>query len=280
MTPPAHEIGIGATGEFSLRVSVAALVRVLFIHPDHDELMLALERKATLHRTEDGESVRVKAQPFGGGLRISDLDTVHDLVGGFQFDSERSRTERDFRIFIRPLAWPALREFCVQHIGRNNDVVFETSPARELTEEFAETLGIDLKPEQYVCKPLKIMVENRVATTDNMYARGTPTVRIYRTYEAGITDVLLARTMLKRSASLSHQSFSELALADAQGGGRGKANAILTLPWERLQRVYREMSQAERNAPIMFEDNRLDSTVAAILEKIAVPRYQNVLSLK
>jgi hypothetical protein len=275
MTPPAHEIGIGATAEFSLRVSVAALVRVLLIHPGHDELMLALERKATLQRA-DGEAVRIKAQPFGGGLRISNLDPVYDLVGDFHFDSERSRTERDFRIFIRPSAWPALREFCVQHISRNNDAALETSPARELAEEFAETLRIDLGPEQYVCRPLRTIVENQVAKTDNINARGTPTVRVYRTYEACITDVSLAHSMVKKSASLSHQSFSESAIADAQSGGRGKANAILTLPWERLQSVYRAMPPAERNAPIMFEDNRLDSTVAAILDEIAVPRYESV----
>lgn len=276
MTLNPNEIGIGGTTELSLRVSVAALVRVLFIHPDDDELMLALERKATLHKTEDGATVRVKAQPFGGGLRIFDLDTVHDVVGDFHFDSERSRAERDFRIFIRPLAWPALREFCVQHITRSNDVVLETSPTRELAEEFAETLGIDLGPEQYVCEPLTILLENKVATTDNINARGVPTVRVYRIYEAHITDVFLAHTMLERSADLSHHGLSELALADAQSGGRGKANAVLTLPWKRLQGVYQAMLPTERNVPIVFEENRLDSTVAAILDEISVPRYQRV----
>src|SRR5688500_121371 len=39
------EVGIGATDELSLRVSVAALVRVLFEHPDDGTLMLAIERK-------------------------------------------------------------------------------------------------------------------------------------------------------------------------------------------------------------------------------------------
>ena len=50
MTPNPHEIGIGATAELSLRVSVATLVRVLIQNPNDDELMLALERKATLRR--------------------------------------------------------------------------------------------------------------------------------------------------------------------------------------------------------------------------------------
>jgi hypothetical protein len=276
MTTDPQEVGIGATAELSLRVSVATLARVLFKNPNDDELTLALERKATVRRTEDGEAVRVKSQPFGGGIRILDLSTVHDLVRDFHFDSERSRAEQDFRIFIHPSAWPSLRGFCLQHIILDDDPILETSPSRELVEEFAETMSIDLRPEQYACRPVTTMVENRAILTENLYATGIPTVRVYRIFEATITDVVLARRMLKNGDDLSYERLSELAIADAQSGGKGRANAVLTLPWERVQGVYRAMSQAERNLPIMFEGNRLDSSVAAILEEIAVPRYQSV----
>ena len=276
MTPNPDEIGVGATDELSLRVSVATLVRVLFKNPNDDELMLALERKATLRRTAEGGAVRVKSQPFGGGLRILDLSTVHDLVDDFHFDSERSRAEQDFRIFIRPSSWSSLREFCLQHIVLEDDLILETSPNRELVEEFAETLSVELRPEQYVSKPVATIVENRAISTENIYAPGTPTVRIYRIYEAAITDSFLPHAMLKRGNDLSHQRLGELAIADAQSGRKGKANAVLTLPWERLQSAYRTMVPAERDIPIVFEENRLDSTVAAILEEIAVPRYQSV----
>lgn len=90
MTPNPYEIGVGATAELNVRVSVATLVRVLFKKPNNDELMLALERKATLRRTEDGGEVRVKSQPFGGAIRILDLSAMQDLVGDFHFDSARS----------------------------------------------------------------------------------------------------------------------------------------------------------------------------------------------
>jgi hypothetical protein len=46
--------GIGATQALSVRVSVATLVRVLFENPRDGDLMLALERKATLRQTENG----------------------------------------------------------------------------------------------------------------------------------------------------------------------------------------------------------------------------------
>ena len=276
MIPTPYEVGIGATAELSLRVSVATLVRVLFKNPNDDELMLALERKATLHGTEDGLQVRVKSQPFGGGLRILDLGAVHDLVGGFHFDSERSRAEQDFRILIRPSAWSSLRAFCVQHLSRSDDPILETGPTRELAEELAEALSIELRPEQYISKPVRTTVENRLATTENIYAKGTPTVRVYRIYEAFITDEFLTQVMMKRSDELSYLSLTDLAIADAQSGGKGKANAILTLPWERVQDVYRAMPPGARNVPVIFDENRLDSTVAAILHDIAVPRYQSV----
>ena len=128
MTPNAQEVPIGATDDLSLRVSVATLVRVLFKSPDSDELMLALERRAILRRPASERAVRVKSQPFGGAIRIFDLGAMYDVLGDFHFDSERSRAEQDFRIFIRPSAWSALQEFCLEHIGRENDPILETSP--------------------------------------------------------------------------------------------------------------------------------------------------------
>src|SRR5689334_22995355 len=106
--------GIGPTEQLSLRVSVATLSRVLFEHPGHGDVMLALERKATAHESENGPVVKVKSQPFGGAVRILDLRGLRDLIGDFHFDSERSRSEQDFRIFIRPADWSTVREFCIE----------------------------------------------------------------------------------------------------------------------------------------------------------------------
>src|SRR5512147_707747 len=141
-----YDPGIGATTELSLRVSVATLVRVLFKHPRDGEWMLALERQATLH----GNQVDVKSQPFGGAIRILDVDAIYDLIGDFHFDSERSRAEQDFRLFIQPSSWPVLREFCIQHLSRVDDPFLETDLARELIEEFEDALKINLQPDQYV----------------------------------------------------------------------------------------------------------------------------------
>jgi hypothetical protein len=276
MTSNRPEIGIGRTSELSLRVSVATLVRVLFKNPNDHGLMLALERRATLRETADEREVKVKSQPFGGAIRILNLGRVHDLLGDFHFDSERSRAEQDFRILIRPSAWSSLREFCLQHIGRDSDRILETSPSRELVEEFGETLSINLKPEQYVFRPLTTIVENRPTPTGNIHAVGTSTVRVYRIFEACIKDSSLAHVMLENSEGLSQQRLCQLAIADAEGGGKGKASRVLVLPWKRLQDAYQAMLPTARNSSIMFEENQLDVSVVALLDGITVPRYQRV----
>ena len=264
--------GIGATSELSLRVSVATLVRVIFKHPIHGEWMLALERKATLYATEN--TVKVKSQPFGGAILIVDLNALHDLLGDFHFDSERSRSEQDFRLFIRPSSWSAVREFCIQHLSRVDDPILETDPTRELVEEFEDALKISLSPEQYIHKPVATVVEDEAASTENIHAKSILTVRVYRIFEATISDTSLIHNMMNNSESLSHDDLCKLAWDDFQNGGKGRANSILALPLKRITDVYLAMPPKERNAPILFENHRLDETVPVVLENIKVPKYQ------
>jgi hypothetical protein len=267
-----YDPGIGATSDLSLRVSVATLARVIFKHPFTGEWMLALERKATLHENK----VEVKSQPFGGAIRILDLDALHNLFGDFHFDSESSRSDRDFRIFIRPSSWSAVRDFCVEHLKRVDDPILETDPARELAEEFADALKINLQPEQYASKPVATVVENKASPTENVHANSYPTVRVYRIFEASITYSALAHVMLKNSERLSHERICELALEDARNGGKGRANAVLALPLKGITDAYLAISPKERNSPIFIEKNRFDETVPAVLEGITVLKYQRL----
>lgn len=267
-----HNLGIGATPELSLRVSVATLVRVIFKHPINGELMLALERKATLHETK----VEVKSQPFGGAIRILDLNALHDLIGDFHFDSERSRSEQDFRIFIRPSDWEAVQGFCINHFRGFDDSVLESDPTRELAEEFADALQISLKPTQYTLKLVGTVVEDDPVPTENIHARGHLTSRVYRIFEARILDASLSHAMLTNNEGYSHHDLQELALQDARNGGKGRANAMLALPLKLISDAYLAMSPEAPNTPISFEDNRLDESVAAILEGVTVPKYQRL----
>jgi hypothetical protein len=268
--------GIGATDELSLRVSVAALVRVLFEDPHNGDLMLALERRATLHTTPTGQVFEIKSQPFGGALRIQEIEPLQNLIGDFRFDSEGSRSVRDFRIFIRPSAWEALRAFCVGQLLQPNDPVLESDPTRELAEEVADTLGINLKRDQYVFHAVGTLVEDEPSATDNISARGYPTARIYRIFEARILDSSLASVMIKNSKDCSDQYLKELALQDFHKDRHGTANAVVTLPWKEINAFYLTTPLEERNKPIWFHSHQLDETVAAVLEGVSVPKYRSV----
>ena len=263
---------IGATQELSLRVSVATLARVLFKHPIDGEMMLALERKATLHDTD----VEVKAQPFGGAIRIKDIGKLRDLIEDFQFDSERSRIDLDFRIFIQPSNWSAVREFCIDHINRDEDPIIETDPIRELVEEFDDALKINLRPEQYSCKPVATVVENDPTPTDNIHADEVPTVRVYRIFEVIISDSELIDIIVANSEMLSDNDLCDLAIKDAQTGGKGWANAILAVPLKQISSIHSAMPTVERNTSFLFEQYRLDRSVTAILDKITNPKYQRL----
>jgi len=73
------EIGVGATKELNLRVSVASLVRVLIEHPENTKKLVVLERTATVHKMNGKSNVVVKTKPFGGGARIINPEKLEKL---------------------------------------------------------------------------------------------------------------------------------------------------------------------------------------------------------
>lgn len=271
-------VGIGATDELRLRVSVASLVRVLFDHPQDNQTMLALERRATLREDKPGRVVEIKSQPFGGAIRIYDLNPLQSLIGDLHFDSEESRSEQDFRLFIRPSAWEIVREFCLQHFNEASAQVLESDPRRELTEEFKEVLGSHLQPDQYTYRTVGTVIENDPSPTNNFYARNFPTTRIYRIFEARILDPSLAKELVIRSEGFSNDDLQKRAFEDARNGGKGWFSASLVLPWHDITAFYETALPETLNQPVLFKTHQLDETVAAILDHITVPKYKRLVS--
>lgn len=270
------KIGIGPTKDLSLRVSVATLARVVFPNPADGVAMLAFEHKATLISLEE-EMVLVKAQPFGGAIRILDLEHFSSQVGSFNFDSERSRDEQDFRVFIRPAAWQQVLEYCLQHLQADDQQNLESDISRELEEEFEDSLGIQLKADQYVVEPLRVITENRPTLTANVYAADQPTVRVYRIFHIEILDPALCRMMIANSEMYPSRVMQRLALEDAHKSGKGRANAILALREEQLRAAYLAIPPDRRGLPLPFGDTLLEGNVAAVLESVALPKYSHPL---
>lgn len=269
-------IGVGPTAELSLRVSVAALARVIIPGFDDGESLLALEHKATVHLNAGEMRVDVKAQPFGGAVQILNLNGFQAEIGSFHFDSERSRTERDFRIFIRPTDLDAVQAFCLDHLYRESGSDLEVDPTRELAEEFAGTLGVMLSSDQYHLQPVKTVLEDTPVLTENVYAAGRPTVRIYRIFNTEIVDPVLCKAMAANSKNHPRHVLENLAREDAEKGGRGWANAMLVAPEWEIRGAYNAIPADLRKSPVSFKDTLLDDNVITLFEGDIFPRYRTI----
>jgi hypothetical protein len=274
MQPNHHEIGVGATEALSLRVSVGVLVSVLFESPEDRRTMLALERTATLRQIEGQPHVAVRAKPFGGAVRLINPQALKQLIGNFHYDSERSREEGDFRLQIRPAAWKTVKEICRRHLDGTEKGILDSSPKRELAEEFEDTLHTRITPEQYRLNPRGLMVEDLPAKTDNVRAEGLLTVRTYFMFEAWMHDPEIISMMLANNKEYSDKDLQKMAWKDAEQGGKGRANAILTLAFDDLKAVYRSMPADMPGKPIHIGEHQLDGNVLALLEDIDHPKYQ------
>jgi hypothetical protein len=264
------------TDDLRCRVSVATLDRVVFQSPEDGTHILALERKATLVRDSGRNSVFVRAQPFGGAVRILNGDALHDLVGDFSFDSERSESEQDFRLLIRPADWEPVKQFCIHHLQDQDDSILESDPRRELVEEFADSLKISLQPMHYTYQPAGFVVENEPTPTDNVHAGRHPTVRIYRIFEVRIIDDSLCAAMLSASERYSDRDLETLALEDAKSAGKGRANSTLTLPLKQLVDSYIPIPPEKRYARRTVDGYQLDVSVLAVLPDVDVPHLQRL----
>jgi hypothetical protein len=264
---------IGHTPELSLRVSVATLSRVIFPRPGDNEPMIALENKATLHSESNHAHISVLAQPFGGVVRILNPERLSNHIGRFTFDSAQSRAEQDFRVFIRPSSWEALRSFCLQNLGADDDYI-ETDPARELVEEFYDTLVIKIEPNQYKLKSVRLLVENEPALSNNFHSIGDPTVRIYRIDEFFIHDEDLAKKMMLNSEKHTTSTLKQMVLDDSRKGRRGRANAVFVAPLIELHEYYCSIPPKMRGEILQLNEAHMAGNVPAILEDVYVPKYR------
>ena len=262
------EIGVGATEALSLRVSVAALVSVLFDDPEDGRTMLALERTATLQEIEGRLEVTVKAKPFGGAVRLTNPQALRGLIGYFHYDSERSRRERDFRIQIHPASWEKVKEICREQSKETEKRILDSSPHRELAEEFEDTLSVRITSDQYHVRPRAIIVEDPPTETDNVRVERLPTVRIYYVFEAWMEAPEIITRMLANNRRYSDKDLQKMAWNDARQGGSGRANAILALRLDDLKDVYRSIPVDRRSGPMCVGEHQLDGNVLAILEEV------------
>ncbi len=252
-----------------LRVSVATFNQVIFPHPENGTLMLVLERKATV--LMDG-SVSVCAQPLGGGVKLRSTNALKEIVGEIHFDSDRSRQEQDFRILIDPAVWEAVKQYCLLHLQELEDPELESAPDRELVEEFEGAMGVGLAPAQYTVRPMGFVIQDNPLGTENWYARGIPTARVYRTYRVEIIDKDLRQNLVDTSQQVSDDILAKRALENE----KGRANSVLALPLDRVREAFFALPPNQRFKKIKVDSHQLDESVLVVLEDIEVSQYQRL----
>lgn len=267
------KIKTNAAKELKLRVSVGALVKVLFTNPETGQITLALERIATLRKFKGSSRVDVTAKPFGGGVRFTNPEELKRLLKDFQYDSERSKQERDFRILIHPEMWGKIKEICNEHLHENRKRIFDYSPDRELAEEFEDSLKIKIKPDEYILIPKGMVIQDIQSKTNNVRAQGMPTVRIYYIFEAWIKSYELVKLMLTKSRQFCEDDFKKAALEDAERGGKGRANSVLTIEIDVLRDFCNSIALEKRNGNINFGKNQLEENVLALFSEIKSLNY-------
>ncbi|MEP6895586.1 MAG: hypothetical protein ABI986_08270 [Chloroflexota bacterium] len=262
-----QEIETSVTSNLSLRVSVATLVRVLFKHPVTGQTMLALERTATLRKVDGQPEITIRAKPFGGAVQITDPQALQKLIGDFQYDSERSHQEMDFRILIQPSAWEKVKQICHEHLDITKLVILDPSPERELTEEFEDTLRVLISQSHYQLEPLGIHIEDLPRETENVRAQGIPTVRLYYLFAARIESPEIIARLLANHQQHSDKDLENIAQADALRGGKGRANAILILGLNELKSALKSAAIDKAGELIDVAGHQLSRNVLVILEQ-------------
>jgi hypothetical protein len=258
--------GIGPTEELSMRVSVAVLIRVLFKNPVDGQMMIALERTATLMNDEGRFEAVVRVKPFGGGVRLVQTQKFKQLIGDYHYDSERSSEEGDLRILINPVQWDKVKAICQEHQNNRADGIINSSPVRELTEEFEDSLGMRITSEDFDLTPREMIVEEKLTATENVNAPGIPTRRIYYPFDAVLKDLGIIKMMIDNDRQCSDLDLQIMAKEDAKRGGKGRANAVLTVSHDKLVEFYLSSSKGPDQSPKSFEGHQLEGNIPVILD--------------
>ncbi|MFZ0455919.1 MAG: hypothetical protein WAM24_19380, partial [Ignavibacteriaceae bacterium] len=187
-------------------------------------------------------------------------------IGEFNYDSELSKQEKDFRVLVRPESWVKIKGICREHLTGLEKTVIDISPNRELSEEFEDSLRIKLTSENYYLKLLGMAIEEKPDETENIRSKGIPTVRVYYIYLAEIISSGIIKMMLANSKQYSDNDLRKIAMEEKRKGGKERVNAGLTLEPDELGAIYSSLQFKRNNEPVYFGQHRLSGNVPVIIE--------------
>lgn len=93
-----------------------------------------------------------------------------------------------------------------------------------------------------------------------------PTKRIYYLYEAWLTYPGIGKLVLENHNRYSDADLENMALEDARSGGKGRANAIFTVPLADLSDFYRSVQDKQRVGLLNYKGHQMEGNIPAILD--------------
>jgi hypothetical protein len=255
-------IGIGQTPELSLRVSGACLTLMPIINPDSGEKLALFERVVKI--SADGKA-SVQLQPIGGAAAILNPLALEAEAGQFNFDSQSSAQESDLRLYIRPEHWPVFRELIAQEFSKQNPVIIENSPSREIQEELGDLLGITINNEALKLQRVGCHFQDNPESS----ARNTQgqTVRVFSIDEVTISCSNLTANILAYCSDNS----TEKQIAAAIKNGISKSSSICTLPLEQVIQAVAAQDPRQRDKAIPVGNQVLANNVYATVLHLIDP---------
>jgi len=113
------------------------------------------------------------------------------------------------------------------------------------------------------------VIEDNPEQTENWYASGFLTVRVYRTYKVQILDTDLCKALLNISGQVSDEELGMRAL----NNNAGRANSVLTLPFDKVRESFLGVPPEKRYNKIEVDIHILDESVLVVLEDVEVSQY-------
>ena len=245
-------VGIGATDEFSLRVSTGVLAQLYYVD-EQGNRQAVLERKATCETDKNNAGqwkAKLQAQPVGGASRLLKPQVLLSELNGFNYDSADSATGGDFRIQVRPEDWSKVKAFCLNSFTNLDIGNVEANVEREVCEELLDAfnvsytegdslstlqkilmdmLGAKAITDVYQVENLGPQLQGEPQVTEKMGVSGSVTARVFNIQRVVlISPALIAQ--IRRNADIPNDQLASRAREKALKAGKGKATALAIIP--------------------------------------------------
>ena len=100
-------------------------------------------------------------------------------------------------------------------------------------------------------------------------------MRIYCVFSCSVVDPEVIAAMLSNNGQYSNRDLINMAWKDAQQGGKGRANAVLTLKLNCLKEAYNLVPIEKRSLPIQVEEHKISESVLALLDDVDQLKYEH-----